>query len=368
MTSRNLDPKTYYERLSSDHKPPHVFTGRGKQKFQSWKRKLLPKVLATLGARPQTTAANPELVVEWREDALVKQRWLIDVQPHLSAALLLFRPEKLGRGEKRPAILCCHGHGEYGKDSIMGITSNPDRAAAVQQANYDYGRQMARAGFVTYAIDWLGFGERDSRRKPHHYGAFADRDPCNIHFLCATMLGSTVLASNCHDASRATDFVCSLPFVDPERLGVMGLSYGGTMTMWMTLTDTRFAAADIICYASPFHDMAFATYNCCGSQITPGLYALCDMADLQGLIAPRPLLLEAGIHDSCFLIDPVLGKHWPQLLRIYAAAAAADRLDLDLFPGEHSWGGNRSVTFFRKWLRADWPPGGESVCTSDVAF
>lgn len=164
------------------------------------------------------------------------------------------------------------------------------------------------------------------------------------------MLGSTVMACNTHDGSVATDFVSKLPFVDADNLGVMGLSFGGTMTTWMALTDKRFKAADIICYGGPFHAMAFETYNCCGSQITPGIYALCDMPDLQGLIAPRPLLFEVGIHDSCFEVDPVMGKHFPQLEKIYKAAGAKSKLELDLFPGPHAWGANKSAKFFSKYL------------------
>ena len=36
--------------------------------------------------------------------------------------------------------------------------------------------------------------------------------------------------------------------------------------------------------------------------------------------------------------------------RIYRAAGARDKLELDLFPGEHGWGGNKSVGFFKKHL------------------
>ena len=194
----------------------------------------------------------------------------------------------------------------------MGLDVTSERAQEIKNFNYDYGLKMAQAGFVTYALDWLGFGERNSAVKPHFHSGTGGRDHCNIHYLCATMLGTTVLVLNCHDAARATDFICTLPFVDSKRLGVMGLSYGGTMTTWCMLTDERFIAGDIICYAGPFHDIAYKTYNVCGSQVTPGLFELCDVAELQGLIAPKPLLVELGIHDTCFQVDNSYTKHWPQ--------------------------------------------------------
>jgi hypothetical protein len=87
----------------------------------------------------------------------------------------------------------------------------------------------------------------------------------------------------------------------------------------------------------------------CASQITPGLFALCDVPDLQGLIAPRPLLVEIGIHDTCFHVESALSCY-RQVERIYAAAGAADRLELDLYEGPHGWGANKSVAFFGKHL------------------
>lgn len=352
MTDRNLSPYVYFERLAASHKPRHAFKGTTKAQFSTWKRTLAPKVLATLGDWPKKVPPHPQLLAEWSEHGLIKQRWVIDVQPGLAAVLLVFRPEDMAPREKRPAILCCHGHGQFGKDSPMGIASDDDRAAEIKRFNYDYGLQMARDGFVTYALDWLGFGERASDRKPNNV-APERRDKCNIHYLCATMLGTTILAMNCHDAARATDFVCTLPFVDPKRLGVMGLSLGGTMTTWVMLTDPRFTAADMICYFGPFYDIAYRTYNVCGSQVTPRLFELCDTPDLHGLIAPKPLLVEVGVHDDCFKIDHSLNKHYRQLQRIYKAAGAADKLELDLFPGNHAWGANKSTAFFRNALGFD---------------
>jgi len=346
-THRTIDPYSFFCNKALKHKPAGAF----RAPFGQWKRRILPKVLATLGEQPRKVPANAELIVQWQEDGLIKQRWIIDTQPGLSAVLLLYRPAKLKRGEKRPAILCCHGHGDYGKDPVMGIAGYPDNVANMRQHNYDYGLQMAQAGFVTYAIDWLGFGERSSRKRPHgHEQLIGNRDECNINYLCATMLGTTPLAINCHDGSAATDFVCKQKFVDAKNLGVMGLSQGGTMTTWMALTDSRFKAVNIISYAGPFYDIAYRTYNVCGSQVTPGLFAQVDTAELQGLIAPRPLLVEIGIHDTCFHVDDAYAKHFKQLKRIYRGAGG--QLELDLHPNERAWGGNKSADFFRKHLYA----------------
>ena len=352
-THRTIDPYSFFSNQSLSHKPRNAFKGKSKAQFSAWKKSTLPQVLNTLGHKPKKVKPNAELLVEWEEDGLIKQRWVIDTQPGLSAVLLLFRPKNLKKGEKRPAILCCHGHGAHGKNPVMGIIAPTERFEHMEILNYSYGLEMAKAGFVTYAIDWLGFGERSSKYKPHyHESQIGGRDECNVNYLCATMLGTTPLAINCHDGSAATDFVASQKFVDKNNLGVMGLSQGGTMTTWMALYDKRFKAVDIICYAGPFHDVAYRTYNVCGSQVAPGLYDLVDTYDLQGLIAPRPLLVELGVHDQCFHIDHTYSKHFKSLEKIYKAANA--KIELDMFPGPHAWGKDKSFGFFKKHLKAKW--------------
>jgi dienelactone hydrolase len=290
------------------------------------------------------------MVTEWTEDGVRKQRWLIEVQRHASAAFQINRPADLGPKEKRPAILCWHGHGTYGKDSVMGNTSLPDRVREIQAHNYAYGHRMAQEGFVTFAIDWMAGGERNDSRKPHFLSHNGGRDWCNLYYLHATMLGMTSISIHVAQGRAATDFACTLPNVDPARLGVMGLSGGGTMATWSLFCDPRFQAGEIICYCDQWAAFGIRDLNYCGMQVAPGLYRLVDLPDLQGLLAPTPLLMDVGLYDTCFKADTAL----PALRRveaIYRAAGATDRFEADVFPGEHGWGANKSVAFFRKHLR-----------------
>lgn len=350
MTDRNLNPQIFWERKASAHQPRYRFTGKTRDDFRAWHAELLPKLLATLGSRPREVPFNPRLVIEWYEAGLIRQRWLIDVQENLSTPLWVLRPDNLAPGEQRPAILCCHGHSEHGSKDMMGVPYE----GCTERRNIDYGVELAHAGFVTYAIDWLGFGERAYHLKPHNYSGLGTRDKCNVMQLCATLLGTTVLASNLHDARRATDFICQQPFADPRKLGVMGHSLGGTMAIWISLYDSRFSVVDCSGYNGPFYNIAFTYHNVCGSQTTPGLFDLCDVADLQGLVAPRPLLIEIAIHDDVFLIDHTL-KQFRQTQAIYEAAGVPENLELDLFAAQHSWGGHKTFDFFRRHLQLKEP-------------
>jgi dienelactone hydrolase len=348
---RNLSVNAYFLETAARHVPRYRFAPG--MDFDRWREELLPAVRATLGRMPERVPLNAQVQAEWREHGLIKQRVVFDVEPGLSAIAYVFRPEA-SNGHRLPAILACHGHGPFGKEPVMGNRSNPELAREIETQNYDYGLRMAQAGFVTIAIDWRGFGERDDRRKPNNHGLIVEppgpgRDLCNQHYLRASILGMTVLGMDVNDAQCALDYLCQQPFVDADRIGVMGLSFGGVMATWMPLVDDRVKAADVICYSDRFADFGMRDVNFCGSQITPGLYALCDVPDLHGLIAPKPLLVEIGSYDACFKVESAMSCY-REVEKIYAAAGVSDCLELDLFEGGHRWGGNKSLEFFRKHL------------------
>jgi alpha/beta hydrolase family protein/prolyl oligopeptidase family protein len=353
MTTRNLSPQRMFIELVAKHRPEFAFDGASADEFESWKRAALPRVLATLGAAPPPAPPRPELLAEWEEKGLKRQRWIIDVQEDLAATLLVNYPADLPAGETRPTLLCCHGHGPFGKEPVMGNDSSPEMARSAQ--GYNYGQVMAQKGFITYAIDWIGFGERNDHQKPNHWGEIGGRDWCNVYYLHATMLGMTSLSINVAHGTAATDVVCDLPGVDAQRLGVMGLSGGGTMTLWMALCDERFKAAEIICYSDLWAAFGIRDVNYCGMQVAPGLFGLVDLPDLQGLLAPRPVLVDIGVHDTCFKVDTAMSC-FRQVERIYGAAGVPDLLELDLHAGEHGWGGNCSEAFFGRHLGPEGAP------------
>lgn len=347
--NRNLSPYEMFVATAEEHHPAQKFSATTKHDFEKWKSETLPKVLSTLGKSPERLPLRPEILAEWEHDGLIKQRWVIDVQKHLSAIFVICFQKNILKKEKRPALLCWHGHGKFGKESVMGNDSSPERKADIERQNYDYGHQMAKKGFVTFAIDWIGHGEMDDANGKYHRRNFAGGNWCNMYYLHATMLGMTPLSIIMTHGKAAIDFAQTFENVDPDRIGVMGLSGGGTLSLWTSLCDERIKATEIICYSDLWINFGFKSFNYCGMQVAPGLYALVDLPDLQGLLAPRPLLIDIGAYDSCFPVDGALSCY-RQLEGIYLTAGAKDKLELDYFPGEHAWGGNKSADFFGKYL------------------
>ena len=346
MIDRNFSLDAYFNAMAAAHEPKYRFSGKTEADWRTWREELLPAVKATLGRAPGRVDLNAVIEAEWEHDGLIKQRVVFDVEEGLACPAYVFRPAKAKR--PLPAILACHGHGPHGKDGVMGNRGDSERKDVIDQHNYDYGLQMAKAGYAVIAIDWRGFGERDDREKPNN-NLMHPGDQCNLNYLRATLVGMTVLGMNIHDGMRAIDYLCEREFVDAQRIGCMGLSFGGTMATWMSICDERIKATDIICYSDRFAEFGMRFINFCGSQITPGLYELCDVPDLQGLIAPRPVLVEIGSYDRCFTVDAAMSCYH-ELEKIYAAAGVSERLHLELFDGGHKWAGKGSYEFFGKYL------------------
>jgi hypothetical protein len=89
--------------------------------------------------------------------------------------------------------------------------------------------------------------------------------------------------------------------------------------------------------------------NFCGSQYMAGLKTIGNIADVAGLIAPKPLLIEMGKKDTCFVIEDCK-KAYAHLKKIYTAANAVDKLDCDIHPGPHAWSGAKAYDWFAKWI------------------
>ena len=105
--NRNLSINAYFRNMATGHDPQFRFAGSTREDWQNWKDALYPKLKATLGQMPRKVPLNPEIIVEWEEDGLIKQKIFLDVEEGLSVTAYLFRPA--GLTGKVPGILACHG-------------------------------------------------------------------------------------------------------------------------------------------------------------------------------------------------------------------------------------------------------------------
>jgi dienelactone hydrolase len=126
--------------------------------------------------------------------------------------------------------------------------------------------------------------------------------------------------------------------VDPARIGVAGLSYGGTCALFLAALDERVAVAVVSGYLSSWAASHRIPWNMCGSQVLPGQLGVIEHVDVAALVAPRPLVVESGTEDDIFPIAAARGSV-AELATIYAQLGAADALVHDVFEGGHQWHG-----------------------------
>jgi hypothetical protein len=149
-----------------------------------------------------------------------------------------------------------------------------------------------------------------------------------------------LIAENLRDIYWTLNYLSQHERVDDTRLGCVGLSYGGRMTMLTTALEPRIRVAVISGALNCFQER-MATGHVGGCQVIPGLLRIGDVPEIGGLIAPRSCLWEVGTRDN--LVDP----KWADVAlarigRAYRALGAESSLHVDRFEGAHEWHGTQA--------------------------
>ncbi|HID07044.1 MAG TPA: acetylxylan esterase [Armatimonadetes bacterium] len=341
---RNTSMGEYLLRLFHERQPALPMTATNADELQSWQGQFRAKLWESMGKLPSQKCPLEPLIVErvdmgdyWREKVLLQS------EPYMAIPAYLLLPSDLRGDEKRPAILACHGHGN-GKDDVCGITHGErHRVQSIRAHNYAYAIQLVKCGYIVLAPDWRGFGER---RLGGFYGG---KDHCDVLLIKCLLFGMNPLGLNVWDAMRCLDYLQMRPEVDGERLGCVGLSYGGTITLFTAALDERIKAAVVTCYLNSFGGFALSMGNFCGVQVPFGILQYGDLGEVGALIAPRPLCIEAGRRDEGFPIEKTR-EAVAVVRKAYAVSNADERFIYDEFDGGHQWHGNTSIAFLQQWL------------------
>jgi dienelactone hydrolase len=308
---------------------------------RAWQGELAAKLRSLLGphAPPRTWKTTMRQAVDLddhrREELLLQA----DGHPDLPVYLLLPR----GKAARSAGVLALHGHGAHGYHPVAGRDDLPGVAAAIRSCNYDYGRQLVRRGYVVAVPCLTPFGPRLSARE-----ARGRQDACAVTFLRLQMLGKLLIAENLRDCLWSVELLARHPRVDAERLGCVGLSYGGRMTMLTAALEPRIRAAVISGALNVMQERISHPYSC-GAQIIPRLLEFGDVPEIGALIAPRLAVWEVGTRDALMVpgwAEEALGR-----MRVaYRSLGASDRLVVDRFPGGHAWSGRLAYRELEKAL------------------
>lgn len=325
--------------LTSIHeriKPSMSFKASNVEEWRKWREGLKEKLIELLGGFPEEKyPLNAEVLERVDEEGYVREKVVYDSEPGVSIPAYVLIPKGLA-GRVR-ALLCLHGHGR-GKDDVAGVAANNlQRQQYIRPLNYDYGAQFARRGYLVLAPDARCFGER-----------VKDGMGCSWAFTSGLLMGKIMVGMRVWDAIRSIDYMQTRPEVDKDRIGCVGLSWGGTHTAYTSALDDRVKVAVISGYFSSFKDMLIDR-ECCSCQYIPNILKYADFPDIVSLIAPRPLLIENGARDPLYTLE-VVKEEYAKVERVYRLLGEKNKVDIDIFDGGHMFSGRKAFDWFDRWL------------------
>ena len=251
-----------------------------RQRDRKATRDLVLRCLGDLPPRP----AKPKVTVIDREDRGDYLLERIEFHNGVDAVVpgILLVPKK--RVGTVPAIVGLHGHGGS-SETICTDEKNPQCV----------GSMLARKGFVVAAIDTYFCGARASRSKTKHRGL----DEGTL-FKLYHLQGRSLWGMMLRDQQILLDYLETRPEVDAKRIGVTGMSMGGTGTWWLAAIDDRVQAAVCVAGFTRYRELfAHGNFRLHGMYYwVPEILRHFDTEAIYSLIAPRPFLALSGDRDG----------------------------------------------------------------------
>jgi len=307
---------------------------------EAWKKTTQPirKYIweEVIGRLPDPSVpADPRTRLVYDEPKYRGYEVMLDVWPGVFAYGILLVPKSIRPGERRPVVVCQHGLESHARDVADPGSDSP--------YYHRFAGRLAEEGFVTFAPQNPYIGEdrfRVIQRKGH---------PLKLSLF------SFILGQH----QRILEWLGGLPFVDRDRIGFYGLSYGGKTAMRVPPLLDGYALS--ICSAD-FNEWVWKTTSVDSrySYMLTGEYDMLEFdfanvvnySDLANLMAPRPFMVERG-HEDGVAPDEWVAYEYAKVRRFYARMGIENRTEIEFFNGPHTIHGVGTFAFLRTHLR--WP-------------
>jgi len=235
-------------------------------------------------------------------------RMLIETMPGFKFYGMLMIPK--GLSGKAPLVICQHGGGGtpelcsdmHGKNNYSHMTRR-----ILERNVVVFAPQLMLWNSANYEIKY-NRGETDARLKA---------------------VGSSVTALEIYNIKKSIDCLEEMDFIDKEKIGMTGLSYGGFFTLYTMAADTRIKSGySCGCFSD-------RTLRCFQDWTWENSYnKFCD-AEIAGLCAPRKLYLQIGKTDAVFDYNGSV-KEFDRVPKYYEAFGKAENACFDLWEGGHT--------------------------------
>ena len=259
-----------------------------------------------------------------------------------------------------PAINALHDHGGHlfiGKEKmIRPLACEPEEVrkdADEWLSGYEgqfFGDYLAQHGYVVFSADAPMWGERGQMEgaKRNMYDMIAGN---------MMMYGIDLSAYMTYDDIAGTEYLASLPEVDPKRIGCTGWSMGAYRAWMLSALSDHISAGAAVCWmVTTDEQMSFKysrTENGGFANCFPGLRRWLDYPHIASIACPKSMLFINGSQDKLF---PVAGveKAFKIMHDTWTSQGADDKLETYLWDMPHSCGKRSQqqvLDFFDKHLK-----------------
>jgi dienelactone hydrolase len=343
VRERQFDTLQFSLAAYEQFKPSMSFAARHAREAKVWQKRVRAKVSELLGGFPSSRAALQATVLEKKEfPQYTREKILFQSRENLTVFGYLLLPKN--RPLPVPAIICLPGHGR-GCDDIVGIDENGKQRETKTGYAKDFALQVVEQGYAAFAIEQLAFGcRRDDAARKKGQGASS----CQPAAGAALLFGQTMIGWRVWDVMRTIDYLQTRPEIDRARLATMGISGGGTVSLFSAALDERIKISVVSGYFNTFRECIVSLSHCIDNYV-PGILNYIEMYDLAGLVAPRGLFIESGTRDPIF---PIAGsrKAFKQAESIYATFGISEMIGQEIFDDEHVFHGQGAFAFLKQRL------------------
>jgi hypothetical protein len=166
--------------------------------------------------------------------------------------------------------------------AVINIPGHWDKAKLDSSGPQAVGHSLALNGYVCLTVDPWGSGERTTI-----HGIFEDHGDENSLGSSLMNIGESLIGIEISDNIRGIDLLCSLPYVDPGKIGATGASGGGSQTIWLSALDERVKATMLVVSAGTFESHVMGSPCIC--EVMYNALNFTEESGVLALIAPRAL-------------------------------------------------------------------------------
>ena len=259
-----------------------------------------------------------------------------------------------------PAVNLLHDHGAHlyiGKEKMIRpfdddslVLDDADKWVDNLYGGQYFGDYLAKNGYVVFSTDAPMWGERGRAEG-------VDRSKYDIIAGNMMMYGRDLSAFMTYDDIASTDFLATLPEVDPKRIGCAGCSMGAYRAWMLSALSDKISACAAVCWMITTDVQMTWTYGRKESggfaNCIPALRQYLDYPHIASIACPKPTLFISGTEDKLFKV-PGVKKAFKIMHEVWDSQNAGENLETELWPIPHSCGieaQQRVLDFFNKKLK-----------------